>query len=714
MKILFLVLMGVVLTQLMFAQTTLNFTSDDFTMIANPERGFCSMVYPTWTEPPTATRALTQADCDRAKGKLYSVIGIRYVFWDWRTSDLPAWLLNQIKSDCDLARTNGLKLWVRMSYVYATNGGTNAYYNGISDAPESWVLRHIDQLTTNGGANNGPLYVSNDVVAYWDLGFIGPWGEEHHSSNNLLNNPDPYAYATMGTATHNIWNTLLNKIPSDRMIATRYCAFKKEKFGGATLTAPTTDNIGRIGIHDDSFCANVDNFGSFQTGAGRVDELRTYCSNETKYTVSYGETYGYDPNYPKQEDGNTVISEMQAFHLDFYNGEHDQTSSYAVTLDKWEAQGLLSTMKNKIGYRLHVISASAPSSLSAGASGTLNFKIENRGWGKLFNPRPVKLLICRKSGGTYAEKYTVSTSINPRLWYAGTQKDESISFTMPTEAPAGTYDLLLQLPDAYSSLQENSAYSVRFASKYAGGDIWSAGLGANWVGSLTVGSGGTIYYRIKNRWQPTYYMYDNGNQLGYGTNPDTDYTTHWSIETVDGYSCLKNRSTGHYMNNETSQLYTECTAVPNSYWSAQWTIVDYAGYKRIQNRWKNTEYLHLENLSGYVQHTNTVPADYWSGQWTLETTLKSASIATEIDVTSDKGIEVYPNPVGFYDQLTFKSGSVKQSKIVICDLQGRIIYNSTFQSQLVISPSEINLVTGVFMVRVETENKISSHKIVVK
>ena len=208
-------------------------------------------------------------------------------------------------------------------------------------------------------------------------------------------------------------------------------------------------------------------------------------------------------------------------------------------------------------------------------------------------------------------------------------------------------------------------------------------------------------------------MYDNGNQLGYGTNSDTDYTTHWSIETVDGYYCLKNRSTGHYMNNETSQLYTECTAVPNSNWSTQWTIVDYAGYKLIQNRWKNTEYLHIENLSGYVQHT-TVPADYWSGHWTLESTLKSASIATEIDVTSDKGIEVYPNPVGFNGQLTFKSGSVKQSKIVICDLQGRIIYNSTFQSQLVISPSEINLVSGFYMVRVETENKISSHKIVVK
>lgn len=479
-----------VLLLLSSAQTAApTFTPDDTTVIANPERGFMGRVYPKWTEPPTPTRAITQADCDRVKAKKYSVIGTRYVLWDWRTSDLPASFLDPLKADCALARANGLKLMIAFSYIYATNKGTNATYDGHSDAPERWVLRHIDQVTTNGGANDGPLLVNNDVVAYWSLGFIGSWGEEHHSSNNLLNSPDPHVYATMNSATHAIWDALLSKVPRNRMIATRYCAFKKEKFKGAVLGGPTTDDIGRIGIHDDSFSANVDNYASFQFHAGggmaRVRELRAYCANETKYTVSCGETYGAGPD-TKQHDGNTVISEMQAFHLDFYNGEFDQQEAHAHTYDKWEAQGLLTRMKNFVGYRLHVVSASAPASMAAGTRGTLSFRIENRGWGKLFNPRPVKLLLCRKIGEAHAEPLIVDTDLNPRLWYAGTQKDESIAFTLPASAPAGTYDLLLQLPDEYASLSGNPAYSVRFATRVDGRDLWNPTLGANWVGSVTV------------------------------------------------------------------------------------------------------------------------------------------------------------------------------------------------------------------------------------
>lgn len=472
-----------------FSQTTtLSFTADDTLMIANPERGFIGKCYPVWTEPPTATRALTQADCDRVKAKLYSVIGMRYCLWPWRTQDLSPQLLAQIKNDCDLARQNGLKLNLDFAYMYATNGGINAYYDGISDAPENWVLRHIDQLTTNGGANNGPLLVSNDVIAYWNIGFIGSWGEEHHSSNNLLQD-NPGTYATLNAASYNIWNALLTKIPTNRQISTRYCAFKKQYAKDLPMDSSTSGNVARIGIHDYSFSGNVDNFGSFQFYAGgmaRVNELRAYCSNENKYTVSAGETYGADSSLHKQQNGDTVISEMRYFDLDFYNGEFDQLAAYAETYDKWQQQGLLNKMKNFVGYRLHILSATAPAAMAAGATATLSFKIENRGWGKIFNPRPVKLMLCKKNGNVYAEKFTLNTPINPRRWYSESQKDEAFSFTVPGLATPGNYDLFLQMPDEYASLSGNSAYSIRIPSKHNGTDIWNAALGANWIGSLTV------------------------------------------------------------------------------------------------------------------------------------------------------------------------------------------------------------------------------------
>src|SRR5208337_3689172 len=49
----------------------------------NPERGLIDTIYPEWTTPPTPTRALTDADCLKARKAGRSLIAVRYCIYDF-------------------------------------------------------------------------------------------------------------------------------------------------------------------------------------------------------------------------------------------------------------------------------------------------------------------------------------------------------------------------------------------------------------------------------------------------------------------------------------------------------------------------------------------------------------------------------------------------------------------------------------------------------
>lgn len=49
-------------------------------------------------------------------------------------------------------------------------------------------------------------------------------------------------------------------------------------------------------------------------------------------------------------------------------------------------------------------------------------------------------------------------------------------------------------------------------------------------------------------------------------------------------------------------------------WHAKWEKVKRGDYVLLKNC-KTGEYLHIENLTGYVEH-GEVPATWWSAQWT--------------------------------------------------------------------------------------------------
>jgi Secretion system C-terminal sorting domain len=277
----------------------------------------------------------------------------------------------------------------------------------------------------------------------------------------------------------------------------------------------------------------------------------------------------------------------------------------------------------------------------------------------------------------------------------------------------------LVLPAGYSGTK-TSLFSRMPNTLSLAGTTLSGSIAQQAVQVYTIDkvAGATTYYRIKSH-QYNKYMWDNVNTLGFGTNAASDFSTHWSLENVDGYIAIKNRSTGHYINIETSQAYAEATAVPTFYWSDQWSLINVTGgYKVIKNRFKSTESLNVGNNLSYVQHTANYPSGYWDGEWIFETVPASAAVANKNNNSSPNfipkaelvNLSVYPNPAKVKLPIV---NIPKNTNISIFTSDGKMI--TTVKT--VASMHDFNVAkwqAGVYLVKIQSGNYTVIKKVIIE
>jgi hypothetical protein len=158
----------------------------------------------------------------------------------------------------------------------------------------------------------------------------------------------------------------------------------------------------------------------------------------------------------------------------------------------------LAYFRDRMGYRLVLREARASEFVKQ--NGTLIFagKIQNVGWGKIFNKKAVKVILKSKSNGFVSK--AVLTNIDPYDWQpaaagpTGAMPDSratntaawrdlnfAINMDAFAELPPGEYDIYLKINDPKE--QSANKRSIRFANK---GNSWNADLGANLIGSTKV------------------------------------------------------------------------------------------------------------------------------------------------------------------------------------------------------------------------------------
>ncbi|SFW69455.1 DUF4832 domain-containing protein [Chitinophaga sancti] len=464
--------------------TTITYTAstEDFT---NPERGFYRYSETTvdnFTALDAGTLATYKSGTMPSGGtfSVMSTLVFRYFIMSGYTGKaLPAAFLTNLSKDFATARAAGIKLIPRFTYTISVTAGTCSegwICTPYGDAPKSIVLSHIAQLK--------PILQANaDVIATLQLGFIGVWGENFYTDyfGDASSNGQKQLLDQNWKDRSEVLKAMLDALPQDRMVQIRLPQLKQKFVYGAsalpTASAMTAEEAAsgtdkaRIGYHNDCFLSSANDYGTFadygsssSTPVEATTAMRNFTSMDSKYVVVGGETCSdeYSPQNDCEPTGHAE-QEFSDMHYSFLNADYN-----AAVNNDWQTGGCLDNIKRKLGYRLVLKDASFLSSTDSLAA---TIHLQNVGYAAPYNPRPVQLLL-RNMATKKIDSLTFITEV--RKWVTG---DVTLrqSFKLPSGMPAGTYELLLNLPDGYNSLRNMPAYSIRLANN----NVWESTTGYN-------------------------------------------------------------------------------------------------------------------------------------------------------------------------------------------------------------------------------------------
>jgi hypothetical protein len=331
------------------------------------------------------------------------------------------------------------------------------------DPPLARVLEHIDQLTP-------VLRATSDVIAFMEMGFVGAWGEWHHSSSRLIN-PD----STLNSSSGAIAARVLFALPDSRMAALR-TPFQKQSLFGRQPLAPGDAFNGtprsRVGAHNDCFLASPDDYGTYWNPLGgraedNLEAFKTFLNLDNRYVPQGGETcstgapaepYIHCPNALRE----LARMRWSTIDVEFHPG----------VIDLWRREKCFADVHAHLGYRFRLLSAEVPAQVSPGGPLTVRVNVVNDGWAAPYNPRGVELILRH---ATTHVRHTFSLAVDPRLWLPGQVHAVDIRETLSTELNAGSYELLLNLYDPEPGLASRPEYSIRLAN--AG--VWEEQTGYN-------------------------------------------------------------------------------------------------------------------------------------------------------------------------------------------------------------------------------------------
>lgn len=496
--------------QITFTQTTtINYSisNEDF---PNPERGFYRYS-DTYASNYSLLDSATLAGYRNlhqpysANYSVYSTLIFRYFILDiFRTSVISNSFLQNMQTDFNTARKAGVKLVIRFTYtVIAPEGNCGSWIcPPYGDAQKSRVLQHIGQLK--------PYFQNNsDVITAVQMGFIGVWGEQYYTDYFGDASQPPYTLNnTNWNDRRQVLDSLLAAVPDNINVQVRYPQMKQKDIYGNS--APTNSpplllneaylgtNKSRIGFHNDCFLANFDDYGTYanySNGNSDTLNLKPYKAADSKYVWVGGETCDSTGLWGLCDtQGGNVIEDMNRMHYSYLNADYNNTK----VNNHW-TNVCMEEVKKKLGYRLHLNSATFSNSVSQGNNLSYTITIENTGFSSPVNKRNVKLILANSNSN---DEWEVILNHDPRYWFQGIHTISG-NVCIPTCMASGQYTLHLKLADPNSRIEDRSQYAIRLANT----GVWNATKGYNnlnhtitILSSSNECSNSNLTFKIRNRW----------------------------------------------------------------------------------------------------------------------------------------------------------------------------------------------------------------------
>jgi hypothetical protein len=260
--------------------------------------------------------------------------------------------------------------------------------------------------------------------------------------------------------TREIVEKILAVLPPDRMLALRYPRLKTDLYGPAPLTTQEAFSPvpkARIGAHNDCFLASKTDWG---TWSKNVVAEKAFYHQDNLFVPQGGETCNF------KEDAQPFVGCENALQELEYQRFNSLNSRYHMdVLNSWTKGGCMSEIRRRLGYRFRLVDSSAQ---VAGRELRVTVTVRNEGFGSLYNPRPVVLVLRERATGRIEQ---VPAPTDPRRW----MPSESTTFRVSATLAPGEYDILLHLPDGAPSLRDRPEFAVRFANS----GVWESDSGMN-------------------------------------------------------------------------------------------------------------------------------------------------------------------------------------------------------------------------------------------
>ena len=463
----------------------------------NPERGFHKQIVITRKNDFSFVKDLGSTVV-RSYIPIYSYLNMtKENPWNEDVKEkLPDKLLEDLQTCFDAIRKAGLKIILRPAYAW----------NWTPPVVEHWdsvIKHHIAQI-------NDVVSQNADVVMALEAGIIGPWGEWH--SDGIYTDPKSQKGADF---RYELFKYILDTTPDGIPIRSRYPYFIKEILyltanPPENQTALTQSQTDRIAYHDDSFMADINDWGSYnarnvwwgkfsglETNRITNDMFRTWMydirtsfggnilmGGETEWakadSVEHRSTVEHEKSIPPLR----VLTEMANLHTTEisadYNPKHvnlwKETNVPASDIGE-PAESVYDRINRRMGYRLRLTEAEMTTTEKAGGVFEISARIVNDGYAGIVKERPAYIVL---DGGK--NRYDMLLDgVDVRLWLSGFNSLEA-SFTIPKNIPKGVYTVAIWLPDAAENLRSRPEYSVRFANK----NVWNHKTGYNKLGEIVI------------------------------------------------------------------------------------------------------------------------------------------------------------------------------------------------------------------------------------
>jgi len=405
--------------------TTITYTQSE-TLMINPSRGFYVQF---------DTGHLSELTPLRDEG--VSLVLLAFDIAEFIDTDISKTKLDELDLALESVRANGLKAILRTAYGFYD---AQAYQD-----PQSLeiIKAHIQQLS--------PLFHKHqDVLLTVQAGFLGPWGEWHHS--NLENtNGDLEA-----SVVNELIKALCDAIPAPISIAVRRPSFIR-------LIDASLIDITRIAFHNDALLAGDSDMNTYDLSqTTRQSELDFIDSRG--YPVANG---GEMPTLSPFTQPDQALAEFTKLNLTYLNREYNR-----AVIDEWqhtryEDQDFLDLINKRLGYRWWLTSAKVPKQLNKGQDISLHLTLFNSGFSAVSVPYGVELVVYEDS--TILQTLPFDKVNLQDLKPQGSLK---LDIKINTSNLPDQFRLGLRIKENHQSLQDDPRYMVELANtelKYING-----------------------------------------------------------------------------------------------------------------------------------------------------------------------------------------------------------------------------------------------------